>query len=476
MRLSRVVGLAWLALGASGCFKAWDLGGPWACDSGVCAEGYTCDDTVCCKPGGTPECPTLPAPDGTCPSGLPRATYFRDGDRDGAGDPAVSRAFCARPVKEAWVDAGTDCNDADPAVGPLATERCNAQDDDCDGVVDDGLRLQAWFRDTDQDGFGEDCASCVLQACDQPKGYASRAGDCAPQDPARYPGAPERCNHVDDNCNGQLDDPPFVDVENPGTPGPTFDCDTGQLGVCRGGGLQCVFSAVTTKFESTCVPRENPTTDTCSDGKDNDCSGVADDRPGCGGPDALLRAAGVSFGALTFYDAGLPTLPPLPARCMKNVTGSEAMAWVNPSWIGTGSGLHVWYAEAPVGTWWDLSSAMKLRLPFMLSSVGAPPDIWNTPGRFENPIVQLCGDDDTLFQRYTPSAATQHLAATGIIPTPRVLLVPLRPLAGDGWTATNGGLNLAHVRRIEILASPTPVAGVTFTNRFDTDAGVVGFQ
>ena len=459
---------------STGCLTAWNVGGPWACsDGGVCADGFTCDDGVCCKPDGTPKCPTLPF-EGTCPFGSTPATYFRDNDGDGAGAVATGRVFCRAPVKEPWVKDSTDCDDTDPAVGPLATERCNAKDDDCDGVIDDGLSLQTWYRDVDGDGFGEDCPSCLLDACTQPMGYAARAGDCAPMNPAVFPGAPERCNHVDDNCNGQPDDPPFVDVENPGTMGQAFDCDTGQLGVCQAGGMQCVFTAASTSFEPICVARQIATPDVCGDGVDSDCSGVADDRPGCGGPSSLLTTRGVSFGALSFYDAGMPTLPALPARCMKNQAGSEAMAWLNPSWIGTGSGLHLWYAEAPAGTWWDLSSASALRLPLTSSGVASATlvaNLWEMPGRFENAVIQLCGDSDTVFRRYTPTTAGQHFKVGS-----QVLRVPLRPVAADGWSASNASFDLTHVRRIEVLMSPETTVGITFTNRFLTDAGIVGFE
>lgn len=467
-----------LCLINTGCFTAWNVGGPWACsDGGVCADGFTCDDGVCCKPDGTPRCPTLPF-EGTCPFGSTPATYFRDNDGDGAGALATGRVFCRAPVKEPWVQDSTDCNDADPAVGPHATERCNAQDDDCDGVIDNGLARQTWFRDVDGDGFGEDCPSCRLEACAQPVGYAARAGDCAVMNPAVFPGAPEHCNQIDDNCNGQLDDPPFVDVENPGSRGPLFDCDTGQQGVCQPGGMQCLFSATTMGFGPVCVGRQVASTDGCGDGLDNDCSGVADDRPGCGGPAALLTTAGVSFGALSFYDAGLPTLPPLPSRCMKKVAGSKAMAWLNPSWIGTGSGLHVWYAEAPAGTWWDLSLATALRLPMMVSSVASASTngVWTTPGRFENPIIHLCGDAETDFQRYTPTLASQRMRSSAFTPAFGLVRVPLRPVAADGWSASNAGFDLSHVRRIEVLVSPETTAGITFTNRFLTDAGLIGFE
>jgi hypothetical protein len=462
--------LVLLALTTSGCFRAWDLGGPWACVEGVCADGFTCDDGVCCKPDGEPRCPTLPF-EGTCPLGSKPATYYRDGDGDGAGALQTGRIFCRAPVKESWVADSTDCNDSDPAVGPLATERCNAQDDDCDGEIDDGLSRQTWFKDLDGDGFGEDCPTCRLLSCAQPVDYAARAGDCAPAIAEIFPGAPERCNHTDDNCNGQLDDPPFVDVENPGAMGMAFDCGTGAPGVCSAGGYQCVFSSSSAQFERTCVARTAASTDLCNNNLDDDCSGAADDRPGCGGPSSLLTERGVAIGALSFYDAGVSPLPALPARCMRQVAGSEPMAWLNPSWIGTGSSLHVWYAEAPAGTWWDLSTATALKLPITSSAVANVGGVWNEAGRFENAVIHLCGDDETTFQRYTPTVTAQQFRTGN-----QTVRVPLRPTAADGWTASNANFNLARVRRIEVLVAPEVAPGITFTNRFLTDAGIVGFE
>jgi len=35
---------------------------------------------------------------------------------------------------------GTDCNDGNAAVHPGVTEACNGVDDDCDAVVDEGVK------------------------------------------------------------------------------------------------------------------------------------------------------------------------------------------------------------------------------------------------------------------------------------------------------------------------------------------------
>lgn len=470
MSALRLALLAAALLGSS-CLKAWDVGGPWACsDGGVCGDGFTCDDGVCCKPDGEPRCPTLPF-EGTCPLGSSPATYYRDTDRDGAGDRATGRVFCRAPVKESWAALDTDCADGDPAIGPLATERCNAQDDDCDGELDDGLARQTWFRDVDGDGFGDDCATCRLEACAQPPGYAPRAGDCGPANPAVFPGAPESCNTTDDNCNGLVNDAPYTDVENPGSVGAAFDCATGQPGECAGGGLQCVFSASSSAFEKTCVPRSLPATDVCGNAKDEDCSGVADDRPGCGGPSSLLTQAGLRVRAVAFPfpDGGVPD------GCLADRGGAEGMAWLNPSWIGNGASLHVLSVEAAPGTWWDLSTASSLRLPLFSRSFASASftfGVWNQPGRESNPIVQLCGDTDAVFRRYEATATGPRLVNDGTT----VFRIPLKPTAGSGWTATNPGFDFSRVRRLEILVTPETATNVTFTNRFPTDAGLVGFE
>ncbi len=79
-------------------------------------------------------------------------TWYPDGDLDGFGT-GEGVQDCEAP--DGWVDAGGDCDDADPAVHPEAAELCNGADDDCDGSP-----AAAEVEDSDGDGV-VDCEDAV---------------------------------------------------------------------------------------------------------------------------------------------------------------------------------------------------------------------------------------------------------------------------------------------------------------------------
>ena len=109
--------------------------------------------------------------DGTVDGHDATGSGWLDADGDGYG----SEWLCEPSLD--LVAAGGDCNDGDPLVSPGAAEVCNAVDDDCDGVVDDGTPLMTWWPDTDGDGYGVFLGDWV-QACEQPVGYAGNDADC----------------------------------------------------------------------------------------------------------------------------------------------------------------------------------------------------------------------------------------------------------------------------------------------------------
>ena len=130
-----------------------------------------------------------------------KTTFYRDADGDGYGNLAVTTQACTAPA--GYVANSTDCNDADAAVHPGATEVCNGVDDNCDGSIDEGVTT-TFYRDADGDGYGN--LAVTTQACTAPAGYVANSTDCNDADAAVHPGATEVCNGVDDNCDGSIDE------------------------------------------------------------------------------------------------------------------------------------------------------------------------------------------------------------------------------------------------------------------------------
>ena len=95
-----------------------------------------------------------------------------------------------------------DCNDNDANVNPAATETCNGNDDNCDGVIDEGV-TETYYLDLDGDGFGDPETS--REACELPSGYVQNGTDCDDAEPNAFPGNNEVCDNIDNDCDGTVD-------------------------------------------------------------------------------------------------------------------------------------------------------------------------------------------------------------------------------------------------------------------------------
>ncbi len=123
------------------------------------------------------------------------------------GDPAVDADG------DGFAEAD-DCDDANADIHPGAVERCDGQDNNCDGLVDDNdpalFGASTWYADADLDGYGG--TQFETNACEAPSGYVDNNADCNDWDLNTHPGADEVCDGADNDCDGTLDEDDATDA------------------------------------------------------------------------------------------------------------------------------------------------------------------------------------------------------------------------------------------------------------------------
>jgi hypothetical protein len=177
-----------------------------------------------------------------------------DNDCDGAIDEnnpngglacriAGERGLCSIGITQCDVGGRIQCSGAVEATD----EVCDGLDNDCDGRSDEGDLEANGTCDTGRLGV---CASglwtCVANGtlCQE---------IVAP--------TPERCDGLDNDCDGNVDEGDTVDPR---------ECSTGLLGECALGRLNCL------EGEVTCVAIEQSQMDICNE-RDDDCDGKVDE-------------------------------------------------------------------------------------------------------------------------------------------------------------------------------------------------------
>jgi hypothetical protein len=206
---------------------------------------------------------------------------------------------CAKGVLSCGPDGQPVCSQSTTA----STEVCNGLDDDCDGLVDEGLETACYGGAPSTRGVGvcRDGVRACVQNPDGSWGLSACAGEVLP--------AEEVCNALDDDCDGQADES-LQQACYFGPPG-SLDANGVPRGVCKPGLQTC--SAGSWGTCRVCAPGETAADcqilpapeEICSEGGapstlDDDCDGQVNESCGCtpgqtqvcyGGP------AGSLFGA-----------------------------------------------------------------------------------------------------------------------------------------------------------------------------------
>ncbi len=236
------------------CCNADPEGGPSFC-------GADCNDNRRDARPGLPEvCDALDNDcDGTVDEGVIVEGYV-DADRDLHGDASRPISSCAG--LPGFSTVADDCDDDNPARHGAQVEVCDEVDNDCDGTVDESPASTTWYRDADDDGFGS-ADSGTTVSCVPPEGHVLRLGDCDDTDRGINPLAAERCNGIDDDCNGRADYAIGGDFSN------TEDDDRDGFADATCGGDDCLDAD----------PDSNPDAIEIMDLADNDCDGTVDEAP-----------------------------------------------------------------------------------------------------------------------------------------------------------------------------------------------------
>lgn len=133
------------------------------------------------------------AADDTCPV----FTFYADVDDDGYGDAAATMSACAAP--DGYVENATDCNDADGAIRPGATEQCDMAmvDENCDESANEGC--ECFVGQTEPCPGQSEVGECVAgtRSCDTAGRWLACTGTVGPMS--------ETCDGRDNDCNDTID-------------------------------------------------------------------------------------------------------------------------------------------------------------------------------------------------------------------------------------------------------------------------------
>ena len=289
------------------------------------------------------------------------------GTSDGGGDtggPCADDNDC-----DGYLSAD-DCDDDDPAVHPQGIEICDGIDNNCVDGVDEGL-TDTWYVDVDGDGFGDPDSGAELCESD---GGVLIGNDCDDDDAGIWPGAPEVCDGVDNNCGGTIDDGVSTSFY--------ADSDGDGLGDAAVSIDACEQPSGFVTDSSDCDDADaeiGAATEEVADGVDNDCDGDIDEGFALTSCHAVLDA-GLSTGSGSYTIDPDGSGAAVDVLCDMDIDGggwTQALQVVLDAAPADGARSYLysrdgaWYLSPSTTLVWDWTSYQALDGTWSFASSGA---------------------------------------------------------------------------------------------------------
>jgi hypothetical protein len=166
-------------------------------------------------------------------------SFYQDIDGDGFGNPSVTVSQCAAP--SGYVANNTDCDDANALVNPntiwyqdldvdtygnssvtytgcIPPANYVLNNTDCNDNSSATVGPTTYYIDVDNDGYGSATDTGLVSCTNPGAGYVTTNTDCDDAENTVFPGAPEICDGLDNDCVNGIDDgltfiPYFEDLD-----------------------------------------------------------------------------------------------------------------------------------------------------------------------------------------------------------------------------------------------------------------------